>query len=105
MSSLASVLVAKANATPEKVVPYAPAHRVSAGKRKGEGEGGEMVQSHKIYAHDELRLVLVLRLDLDGPPAGRIVTVGRLQAHRGVGAPVLWRLAGARCGCWMGAEW
>jgi hypothetical protein len=66
ISSLASVLVAKAKATPEKVVPYAACQQSPPPSRRA-------IATYKVYADDELRLAAVVPFNLrQTPPVQRV---------------------------------
>lgn len=77
MSSLASVLVAKANATPEKVVPW---RSVSATVPHVQPWRLELAPTHKINADDQLCLGAALARDF-----GHVRAVVRGRSVRGCG--------------------
>lgn len=65
MSSFASVLVAKAKATPEKVVPYGCQSQLFRASDSS---------THKIYTNDQLRLASVTTFDLSRTDVLTILT-------------------------------
>lgn len=81
MSSFASLLVANAKATPEKVVPCA-GHELLANSSHGLNEACGCAKTHEINANDELGLAAAVSLDLGGIPRATILLLSAKAARR-----------------------
>lgn len=95
MSSFASLFVANANATPEKVVPWEVGSAGSAG-RVARHVGGTGLVPYKINANNQLSLTPAVALDLGSGPGvcGCREVLARGRAVASGSASVAWRASG-----------